>query len=84
MSHVDILTLRGILEPKRKEVTGGWKNCIVKKNYELYSSSSIVRVIESRRRGRWAGHVARMVQREMPTGIRRGNLKYRDLLEDQP
>jgi hypothetical protein len=63
LSHVDILALRKFLVPKMKEVT------VVKNIYELYSSSDIFRMIRSIRRGRWAAHVARMGQREMPTGI---------------
>jgi hypothetical protein len=50
--------LRRIFGPKRNELTGGWR----KHNEELrdlYSSPSIIRIIESRRM-RWAGHVARM------------------------
>jgi hypothetical protein len=35
---------------------------------DLYSSPNSVRVIKSRRM-RWAGHVARMVEREMYTGF---------------
>jgi hypothetical protein len=40
-------------------VTGGWKKLRNEELHDLYSSSSIIRVIKTRRM-RWAGHVARM------------------------
>jgi hypothetical protein len=40
-------------------VTGGWRKLHNEELHGLHSSSSIVRVIKSRRM-RWAGHVARM------------------------
>jgi hypothetical protein len=49
--------VRVISGPRRDEVTG---EC--RKLRDLYSSSSIIRIIKSRRM-RWAGHVARMVQK---------------------
>jgi hypothetical protein len=51
--------LRRIFGPKRDEVTGGWRKVHNEELHGLYSSPSIVRVIEARRM-RWAGHVARM------------------------
>jgi hypothetical protein len=51
--------LRRIFEPKRDEVTGGWRKLHNKELHGLYSSPSIVIVIKARRM-RWAGHVARM------------------------
>jgi hypothetical protein len=53
--------LRRIFGPKRDEVTGDWRRLHNKELYSLYSPS-IIRVIKSRRL-RWAGHVARMVER---------------------
>jgi hypothetical protein len=50
--------LRRIFEPKRDEVTGGWRKLHNEKLHSLYSSPSI-RVIKARRM-RWAGHVVRM------------------------
>jgi hypothetical protein len=47
--------LRRIIGPKRDEVTGEWKNCIMKSF--MYSSPSIIRIIKVRRM-RWVGHVA--------------------------
>jgi hypothetical protein len=51
--------LRRIFETKRDEVTGGWRKLHNEELHDLYSSPSIVRVINARRM-RWAGHVARM------------------------
>jgi hypothetical protein len=50
--------LRKIFGPKREE-DGPWRKLHNDKLHSLYSSPNIVRVIKSRR-GRWAGHVARM------------------------
>jgi hypothetical protein len=51
--------LRRIFGPKRDEVTRGWRKLQNEELHDLYSSSSIIRIIKSRRM-RWAGHVARM------------------------
>jgi hypothetical protein len=51
--------LRRISGPKWDEVTGGWRKLHNEELRDLYSSSSIIRIIKSRRM-RWAGHVARM------------------------
>jgi hypothetical protein len=51
--------LKRIFGPKRDEVTGGWRKLHNEELCDLYSSSSIIRIIKSRRL-RWAGHVARM------------------------
>jgi hypothetical protein len=51
--------LRRIFEPKRDEVAGNWRKLHNEELHGLYSSPSIVRVIEARRM-RWAGHVARI------------------------
>jgi hypothetical protein len=48
-----------IFGPKRDGVTGGWRKLHKKELHNLYSSPSIIRIINSRRM-RWAGHVARM------------------------
>jgi hypothetical protein len=40
-------------------VTGSWRKLHSEELHNLYSSPSIIRMIESRRM-RWAGHVARM------------------------
>jgi hypothetical protein len=54
--------LRRIFGPKRDEVTGEWRKLHNEELHELYSSSSIIRIIKSRRM-RLAGHVARMGRR---------------------
>jgi hypothetical protein len=43
-------------------VTGGWRKLRSEELHDLYSSSSIFRIIKSRRM-RWAGHVARIGKR---------------------
>jgi hypothetical protein len=46
-----------IFEPKRGEVTRGWRKLHNEELHNLYSSPSINRMIKSRRM-KWAGHVA--------------------------
>jgi hypothetical protein len=58
---------RSIFEPKRDEVTGGWRKLHNEELHNLYSSQSIIRMIKSRKM-RWAGHVARMERRRMHVG----------------
>jgi hypothetical protein len=64
--------LRRIFGPTRDEVTGGWRKLHNEELHNLYCSPSIIRTIKSRRM-RWAGHVARMGEK---------NNAYR-ILEDQ-
>jgi hypothetical protein len=52
--------LRRIFGPDRNEVMGGCRKLHNEELHDLYSSPSIIRIITSRRRMRWAGHVARM------------------------
>jgi hypothetical protein len=54
--------LRRIFGPKRAEVTGEWRKLHNEELCDLYFSSSIIRIIKSRRM-RWAGNVARMGRR---------------------
>jgi hypothetical protein len=56
--------LRGTFGPKKDEVTGGWRKLHNEELHDLYSSPSIVRIMESRKM-RWAGHVARIGKREI-------------------
>jgi hypothetical protein len=60
MSYEFVLAgqLRRILGPKRDEVTGGSRELHNEELHNLYSSSSIISMIKSRRM-RWTGHVAR-------------------------
>jgi hypothetical protein len=51
--------LRRIFRPKRDGVTGRRRKLHNKELHDLYSSRSIIRMIESRRM-RWAGHIAIM------------------------
>jgi hypothetical protein len=53
------MVLRMIFGPKRDEVTGGWRKLHNEELHDFYSSPSIIRIMKSRRM-RWAGHVARM------------------------
>jgi hypothetical protein len=59
--------LTRILEPKRDEVTGGWRKLHNEELHTLYSPSNTIRIIKSRR-VRWAGHVVRMGRRGMHIG----------------
>jgi hypothetical protein len=54
--------LRRIFGSKRDEVTGEWRKLLNEELRDLYYSSSIIRIIKSRRM-RWAGHVARKGRR---------------------
>jgi hypothetical protein len=49
--------LRRILEPKRDEVTGGWRKLHNKNLYNLYFSPNIIRIMKSRSM-RWLGNAA--------------------------
>jgi hypothetical protein len=51
--------LRRIFGLKRDEITGEWRKLHNEELHDLYTSPTIVQVIESRRM-RWAGHVAQM------------------------
>jgi hypothetical protein len=55
--------LRRIFGPKRDEVTGEWRNLHNEELHDLYSSQSIIIIIKARRM-RWAGHVARLGEKE--------------------
>jgi hypothetical protein len=44
--------LKGILGPKREEVTGGWKNCIMRGFNILYFPQNNIRMIKSKEIGR--------------------------------
>jgi hypothetical protein len=59
--------LKRIFGSKRDEVTGGLRKLHNEELHNLYSSASIIRMIESRR-VRLAGNVARMGRRRMHVG----------------
>jgi hypothetical protein len=54
--------LRRIFGQKRYDVAVGWRKLHNEELHNLYSSPSIIRMIKPRRT-RWAGHVARMVEK---------------------
>jgi hypothetical protein len=54
--------LRRIFGPKRDEVTGDWRKLHNEELHNLYSSLNIIRMIKSRRM-RWAGYVARIMEK---------------------
>jgi hypothetical protein len=51
------LITRNIFGPYRDEMVGGWSNLRKGELHNLYSSSNVIRMIESRKM-RWAWHVA--------------------------
>jgi hypothetical protein len=51
--------LRRIFVPKRDEVTGDWRKLNDEELHDLYSSPSIIRIMNSRRM-RWGRHAVRM------------------------
>jgi hypothetical protein len=51
--------LRRIFEPKRDEMAGGMRKLHSEELHNLYYSSSMIKMIKSRRI-RWSGRVARM------------------------
>jgi hypothetical protein len=56
--------LRRIFGPKRDGVIGGWRKLHNEELHNLYSSPSIIRIMEWRKM-RWAGHVARMGEKRV-------------------
>jgi hypothetical protein len=56
--------LRITLGSKKDEVTGVWRKLHSWELNDLYSTTNIIRVINSRRI-RWAGHVARKGERRI-------------------
>jgi hypothetical protein len=72
--------LRGIFGLKRDESTGEWRRLHNEELNDLYSSPNITRLMKSRMR--WAGHVARMGEREVHTGFWWGDLREGDHLGD--
>jgi hypothetical protein len=61
----------------RDEVTGGWRKLHNEELHNLYSSSSIIRIIKSRSM-RWVRHVARMGEKRDHKGFSWENQKERD------
>jgi hypothetical protein len=73
--------LRKVFEPKREDVTAGWRKLHIEELRGLYFALNTIRMIKPRRT-RCAEHVARMGRTEMRARFWRGNLKERDYLED--
>jgi hypothetical protein len=42
------MVLRKIIDPKREEVTGGWRKLQMEEPYDLHFLTDVARVIESR------------------------------------
>jgi hypothetical protein len=59
--------LRRIFGPKRDEVSGGWRKLHNEDRHNLYSSPSIITMVNSTIMRR-AGHVARMGRGQMHIG----------------
>jgi hypothetical protein len=55
--------MRKITGPKKNGVMGGWRKLHNEELHDFYSLPSIIRIIKYRR-VRWAGHVARMGDKE--------------------
>jgi hypothetical protein len=68
---VENRVLRRIFGPRRHEMTGGWSKVYNEKLHNLYSLSSMIRMMKSGRM-RWAGHVSRRRSKRHACRILRG------------
>jgi hypothetical protein len=66
--------------PNREVVAGGWRRLHNEELRNLYTSRSIIRVIEARMR--WVGHVVRIGKMRNACSILVGNLKVRDHMQN--
>jgi hypothetical protein len=71
-----------ILGRKTDVVTGRWRKLYNKELRDLYSSSSIIRIIKSMRM-RWAGYIARLGEKRKACGLLVGKPEGRRPLERQ-
>jgi hypothetical protein len=69
---VENMVRGGIFEPKKYEVTGGWRKLHNEELHSLYFSPSIIRMTKSRRM-RWVGNVGRMEAKRNANRILVGN-----------
>jgi hypothetical protein len=74
--------LKDKIEPKRDEMTRGWRKVHNEVFHNLYSSLSITRMIKSRRM-RWAWHVAQIGRRGTRIGYWWKSEKERDHWEEK-
>jgi hypothetical protein len=74
---VENRVLRRIFGQRRDEVTGEWRKLHNEELRDLYPSPSKIRIIKSRRM-RWAGHVARMVEKRNAYGLLVESQRERD------
>jgi len=74
------MVLRKIFGPMRDEVTEYWRKFCNEELNDLYSSSNIFQISKSRRM-RWAGHIARIIDRKGICRVMVGNLRNRGHLE---
>jgi hypothetical protein len=72
--------LKRIFGPKRDEVMGGWRKLHNEEFYNLYSSPSIIRMMEARRMI-WVGHVASIWAKRNAYKILVGKLEGKRPLE---
>ena len=72
--------LRRIFGSNRDDMTGEWRKLHNEELNDLHCSPNIVRVIKSRMR--WAGLVARMVERRVVYRVLGGKQRERDHLGD--
>jgi hypothetical protein len=66
--------LRRIFRLKRDGVTGGWRKLHNEELQNLYSSTSIIKLLNWRKM-RWAGHVARMGEKRKEYRLLVGKLE---------
>jgi hypothetical protein len=60
--------LRGVFQPRREEMAGGWIRVTNEELRNLYATPNIIRVIKAGRM-RWAEHIGLMGEKEMHTNV---------------
>jgi hypothetical protein len=74
------MVLRRIYEPRREEITAGWRKLHNDKLHNISSSPLIIRVIKLRRM-RWVGHVGCMSDMRNAYNVLVGKLERKRPLE---